>query len=58
MADAVETSETSPGKRNRVMDAAMDNWGELLVTQEKRCRVSDLHMVFVAAEEIVKEHAQ
>ena len=47
LAGAMDTSETSPGKRNRTMANAVKNPGELRGIQAKRRRVGDLHLAFV-----------
>ena len=42
-ADATDTSESLPGKRNRATDDAADKSDESPDNQEKRCRVGNLH---------------
>ena len=58
MASAMDPFETSSRTRNRAMADAMDTLGDLPVTQEGRCRLSDLHLAIVADKNIVEEHAQ
>ena len=48
---------TLPGQCNRPMGGAVDSVDDPPATQEKCCRIRDLHLAFVAGGEIVKEHA-
>ena len=56
--DARDTFGNLPGKRNHAMTETMDTLDGLPATQEKRRRVSDLHLALVVEGEVVKEHAQ
>ena len=58
MADDMDTSETLSEKRSRAKADAVETSGDLPMTQEQCCRVSDLHLAFVADKEIVKGRAQ
>ena len=40
------------------MEDAMDTSKDMTVTQEKSCRVKDLHHTSVADTEVAREHAQ
>ena len=55
MADAMDTSETRPGKRDCAADDAMDDLDNLAATQGTRRRGGDLHSAFSRRKEIVKE---
>ena len=46
VADAMDPSGTLFGKRNLAMTDAMDTPGDLDVTQDTRCRVSDPDLAF------------
>ena len=58
MADAMDASGTLPGKRKSTMGYSMGSSDESSVTQKRRCRASDPHLVFVADQEIAKEREQ
>ena len=58
VADAMGASETPSGKRYRPTDGAMGSMDDLPARQEKRCRLSDPHLTFVADTEKVKKHAE
>ena len=58
MADTMDTSGTSPGKRSRAMDDAAGTSDNLLVNQEKRRRPRELHVAAVADKGISKDHSQ
>ena len=58
MAGFGNTSETVSATRERAMADVTDTPHYLPATREPRCRVSDLHLAFVAEKEIAKEHAK
>ena len=58
MADAMDTPEDLPGKRNRAAADSMDTSDDLPLTQEARCREGALHVAFVADKDKVKHHTQ
>ena len=55
--DAADASETLACKRGRAPVCVADVSGESLRYQEKRCRVADLRMVFLADKEAMKGRA-
>ena len=56
--DAIGTSETLTGKKDRAPGAVAENSDLSPGNQEKRCRVGALHFASVAGKEVVREHAQ
>ena len=48
----MDTSETLPGNRGRVLVVAVENSGEFPCNQEMRCRAGVLHLAFVADKEV------
>ena len=57
-ADAMDTSETLPQKRNRAMEDAGNNSDGSPMTPEHRCHVGEVHLAFTVNKDIVKDHAQ
>ena len=53
--NAMDTSVTVTEKRERASVDVAANLGDFLRNQEMRCRVDDLHLVFVAEKEVAKK---
>ena len=56
--DDIDTSETLAGRRDRALIDAVEDSEDVPGNRERRWRVGDLHMAFVAEKEVAKVRPQ